>query len=565
MKLFSLTETAFENFDSTVRKYLSKTFNSIGYQYTHSQLYGIIFDAIKGVMQNALFYVEDALNEQNIITATRRKSIYSLAKISGYEPYYGSAASGTIIGKGYISNALDSGATKIYINNYTKIINDTTGITYTLFLNTNRYVIDIESPLVEHQFKIVQGAWTQYQYSFKGEALETISVDASGLFDKEYMEVYVNGEKYSPVSSLYDMSYDSKEYVLSVGYENIFDIMFGNGIYGRIPDSGSVITIKYLSHSGVVGNINTFDSPDFKFLDTGYDSFENSVNLNNYIKLSFDTVISGGTDSDSIEFVQKMIGANSRSNVLASEDNFKLFFKRFSFIGHVNCWSTENTMTIYATCISNILSQITDIDQYYKITSKITNPNGEGIYLSNEQKNMVINTLKNSNKSFAGMTLKFQDPEIRRYSLFCYVKPKSDYSKSDIEESLRNVFARYFMSLPENCDFIPKSDLVQLGANVHDDILSFDVDIVSELAENTYIQGYNYKYVIEYIDGQYQYIKKRMYYEKDTTPGIDSYGNIQLSSNLEIPILGGFRYYIDKENGSKDSVPLNDAVQIVWI
>jgi hypothetical protein len=56
-----------------------------------------------------------------------------------------------------------------------------------------------------------------------------------------------------------------------------------------------------------------------------------------------------------------------------------------------------------------------------------------------------------------------------------------------------------------------------------------------------------------------------MYYEKDTTPGLDSYGNIQLTSNLEIPILGGFRYYIDKENGSKDSVPLNDAVQIVWI
>ena len=44
MKLFKLTETTFDNYDRTVRSYLSKTLNSLGMQYTHSNIFGVIFD-----------------------------------------------------------------------------------------------------------------------------------------------------------------------------------------------------------------------------------------------------------------------------------------------------------------------------------------------------------------------------------------------------------------------------------------------------------------------------------------------------------------------------------------
>ena len=87
MKLFNIMQTAYENFDKSVRTYLAKTFNSLGLQYTHSQIFGVIFDGVKGVMQNMMFYIEDALTEQNIFKASRKTSVYSLAKLSGYEAY----------------------------------------------------------------------------------------------------------------------------------------------------------------------------------------------------------------------------------------------------------------------------------------------------------------------------------------------------------------------------------------------------------------------------------------------------------------------------------------------
>ena len=73
MKLFKVLQTSFDKFDKSVRDYLSKTFNNLGLEYTHNQIFGIIFDGIKGIIQNVMFYIEDAFTEQNIYTATRKK------------------------------------------------------------------------------------------------------------------------------------------------------------------------------------------------------------------------------------------------------------------------------------------------------------------------------------------------------------------------------------------------------------------------------------------------------------------------------------------------------------
>ena len=132
MKLFNLMQTAYQNFDSTVNNYLTKVMNGLGMSGSHTQIFKLLFDGIKGVMQNAMFYIEDALSEQNIFTATRKKSFYSLAKVSGYEPFYGAAATGTLLCKIKRGNYLDNDLTKIFIPNKTRVVNKKTNIKYNL-------------------------------------------------------------------------------------------------------------------------------------------------------------------------------------------------------------------------------------------------------------------------------------------------------------------------------------------------------------------------------------------------------------------------------------------------
>lgn len=559
MKLFKVMETAYTSFDNTVRTYLAKTFNNLGMQYTHSQIFGVIFDGIKGVMQNIMFYIEDAMTEQNVFNATRKQSVYSLAKISGFDAYYGSSSSGILIGKLMVNNGLASKTSKVYIQNHSKVINRNSGVSYSIVLPTSYYVFDVTKPLITHEFLVVQGTFLKATYVSKGNYLEIVHVKTPSLFDKQYVSVTVDGEKYNIVSCLYDMTHDSKECVISVGYDNTFDIMFGNGLYGKKLEEGQSIIIEYLSHSGTFGNILPTESTDFVFETLGYDSIGNSVDINNFMNLSMNTCISGGTNSDSIDFIRNMIGYNSRSLVLASADNFKLFFKRFSFIGYVNCWSETNSMVVIATCLKDIKPLIKEHEDYYKIDSK-------DLLLDNDQKTMICNTLENSKRAFAGISLEFKDPIIRKFAFICYVKVSNVYERDTVKMEIRKFLAQYFMELETETQFIAKSDIMKFLLDNITNIESLDIDIMSELGEQTYFNGYYDKNELKFINGIYEYRSIRTIYESQRYPGIDSYGNISLDSKLEVAMLhGGFKYYTDKESGNKNDFVLVDDVQIFFI
>lgn len=559
MKLFTIMQTAFDNFDNTVRNYLAKTFNNMGLQYTHSQIFGVIFDGMKGIMQNIMFYIEDALNEQNVYTASRKQSVYALAKLSGYEPSYGNGASGTLEATMHISNGLSNSTTKIYLKNHSRVTNKLSGLIYSVMLPTDYYVFDIEKPLIKHEISVVQGVYSTTNYVAKGQALEQISVSSFELFDMNYVEVKVSGKKWQRVGNLYDMTENGEQYILNVGFDNGFEIVFGDGIHGKRLVEGQSIQIEFVKHAGVVGNISPGEQTKFSFTDYGKDSLGNDVNINDYVELEVQTCISGGTNSDNISFIKNMIGANSRSSVLASEDNFKLFFKRFSFIGYTNCWSESNSMNINVTCLRNFSKEIKDVEDYFTIDTK-------KLLLTEDQKIMIQNTLENSKKSFAGVSLKFQDPVIRKFAAVCYVKVDNSYDKDMAKASIRKILGTYFYNSMEDTQFIAKSEIINKIHNEVDCIRSIDIDFISDLNESAYKNGHYDKYQLIYSNSVYKYAKTRVIYEKDNTPGLDGYGNISLDSKLEIPILrGGFYYYPDKDTNEKTNGVTVDAVQVYFI
>jgi len=554
MKLFNTISTAYDRYDDTIKKYLSNVLGSIGMQYSHSQIFSVIFDGIKGIMQNAMFYIEDALTEQNIFTATRQKSVYSLAKISGYEPYYGCTAVGTVIGQINANLNLDNKTTKIYIQNYSRLVNMMNGLMYLIILPTEYYVIDLAKPIIKHEFKVVQGRLETDQYVAVGMPWETININTNELWDKDYFKVLVNGVEWEQCASIYDMYEGGQQYVLRTGYEGGIEIMFGNGNYGKILTGGSNIEIRMVKHSGATGNISSSDITSFRLQSLGYDTIGNSVNVNTYMSFSLQNPICGGTNSDNANFIKSVIGYNSRSLVLASEDNFKLFFRRFSFIGYVNCWSEHNSMCITATCLSNKAREVNGIDEYYKL-----DPNE--LLLTDSQKEMISETLSNSKKTFAGVTLKFQDPIIRRYAIICYVKVDNIYNKETTSIGIKTTLANYFMRLFNNVQFIAKSDLIKRILDENGSIKSIDIDIISELAEQTYANGYYNKYELKLINGEYKYVPVKVMYETNSSPGLDDFGNIVLDSKLEIPVLhGNFNYYMNKTNDKK--IGLNNVIKI---
>jgi hypothetical protein len=150
-------------------------------------------------------------------------------------------------------------------------------------------------------------------------------------------------------------------------------------------------------------------------------------------------------------------------------------------------------MVINAVCTTNIIKNINEPLDYYDI--KPTD-----LILNDDQKEMIIGTLNNSNKAFVGMTLQFEDPVIIKYAIMCYVKINNIYLKNVVENDIKTAFAKYFMKLKDNVQFIAKSDLVTVGLNSNPEIESFDINIISGLAEETYFKGYHYKYELKLVN-----------------------------------------------------------------
>ena len=561
MRLFDLISTNFENFDETVKVYLQKSLRSLGIEYSSSNIFGLILNVIKGVMQNAMFYIEDAFTEQNIYTAKRKKSIYNLAKISGYSPYYGTSATGTINVSSIAGQAVQltggntSISTKLYIKDKTQVRNNTSGIVYTIMLPVDEYIIDISKPLVQHEFKIVEGVMSYASFTASGKAFETFSVGVNGLWDRNYMYVYVNNELWSEVSSIYDLSQYQKGYTITPGFESLFAVTFGNDIYGYQLKRGDTIVVQFLTHNGSSGNTS---SDNFVFESTIFNSKGTAVNPNEYLLVSISNKVTGGTNADSIDTVKEAIGKDTQTNTYVTSENYELFLSRFSFVGWCSVFAESSNLLITGCCLRGLSSTSTSVD-YFNIKAK-------NLYLTDHEKEIITDTLENSNKSFAGINFELIDPIIRQYSVIVYVKLEdSTASRDTVTEKIRNTFAEYFMALSRSTKYIAKSALInKLITDIPDTFVSIEFDFISDETESAFYNGYYTEYEYKNENGSGKYVKINKNYEKDSTPGLDTFGNIELTSDLEFPLLtSGFKYYPDKSSKT-DSIVIQDAVMVYY-
>ena len=94
------------------------------------------------------------------------------------------------------------------------------------------------------------------------------------------------------------------------------------------------------------------------------------------------------------------------------------------------------------------------------------------------------------------------------------------------------------MKLFNNVHFIPKSDLIKQILDNNSSIKSIDIDIISELAEQTYYKGYYNKYELRLVNGEYKYVPLKVMYEPGTFPGLDDFGTSFLVQNLK------FQFYM---------------------
>ena len=525
LKIFKLNRLRYEQLWNDAVNWIKQTYNVTSDQFTMASPFAQLLSVMLHLGRMVFYYIEDSITGLNIKTAYRPDQIRGLARLTGHDAGRAIAARGAVKIIYYDNGNLDLNGQVCFIPNKTKLLCQLNGATYTILFGADTAQITL-TPGNFIQATIIQGTTKYQQATSLGEPLMSFNFTERNYadIDEYFINVYVNGKLWDKVDSLLDMGYLQEACVVKTGINGGFDVIFGNGKMGKIPEAGSVIYVEYITTDGAGGNLpKSMLNQDeyFEFDGYGYLKDGTEVSLKDNFKVFCDTNIIFGSAPEDLLLTQLIAPHASRSFVLANELNYKYFFKRMNmfstieivkgytqkeanYMAHLN-YDVYNTMykstfqdwqdavSVYgetsqeATEIKKELSDILNKRNFAQQQIEDTNLEDNTVYLllipniskrisatsnyftcdenlftlTEEEQNNLINLINNSGQKIITVENKILQPKIVRFSVNAQVKVWDGYNNKSIYAACLNALSNYLLYFDRK-DIIPVSDIVAL-------------------------------------------------------------------------------------------------------
>ena len=522
-----------------VRNYLVEVYNQTGDVFSVASPYGQILSVLQNFVQLIFLYLEDALVELNILTATKRRSIYGFARLAGHNPTRSISAEGTINlkWKPSISELNFSYATLL---DKSTITCETNSLSYVVRISNEMESMKINKTSRDLiPLKIIQGELASQVLRGRGTELQSFMIRDKKQIDNENVKVYVNGEPFELVDSLYDMTKGSKQCIVKTGITDGIDIYFGNQDFGYIPPAGSTIRIEYILTDGYAGNVfGRTNDIKWKWKDTIYANNGLEIDLNEYAFVSIEKPIVLGSDAEDPTLTKLIAPKTSRSYVLANTENYVNFFSRFNY-SYVDAYTTyddqylDDDNVIY-------LFLIPDVERRLQVNSDYFSTNLINFYLDEEEKAALYRYLNKSGQQMVSSELQIVDPILTKYVMNIFLRIFDTANPGKVNSDVLSKVTDYLLKVKRR-DKIPKSDLITILEGI-DGIDSVNIAFISEKNERAIIDGYYYKNIetFDQVRGikTVQQVKVQVPANTDPNLGLDDFGDVVIGLN-EMPIFRG--------------------------
>jgi len=460
-ELLNKIRVLFSQVYSDAKTYFSNAYSQSGSVFGPSSAYGQLLIAISAFTQKVFFYIEDSITELNIYTATRKSSIYGLARLAGHNPTRAIAATGDI-DLTFTGETIQAANNQVVIPNFTTIQCLNNGLYYSILAPREEIRMNI-GQRNSVRVKMVQGKVETQSFTGTGQSLQTFNavVKNNNNIDNFYVNVYVNGEEYAIYDSLYDIPLDTPGCLVKTSLNNGIDVIFGNEQYGKRPPVGSTITIQYLVTDGAFGNIIDFtEKAKFKFIDSVFDAVGNTIDVNNGINIALASRVVLGSFSEPIELTKIIAPKASRSFVLARPENYVYFLQKLNYFSIVDAFDTfgddylEDDNVVYVYLVPEIQKRLKTNENYFTVDlDKFT--------LFDDEINKIRDYVQESGSMLVTSEMRILRPVLKRYvmniSLVVFDNVSIDLLKSEIVSKLN----RYLLSFVRR-DRIPQSDIVAI-------------------------------------------------------------------------------------------------------
>lgn len=288
------------------------------------------------------YYIDKAAGEAFITTATQREALLSLASLFDYSPQLQTAAQATVT----VSGVNIPAGQEVLIPAGTVFVAPATSESPIVYFSST--VSETASASVNPVISLVEGE------PVNGETVGSSNGTANQRFVLFYSNVIgdsvqvfveegavVNGSpslvEYQYVNRLIDSAANDRVFSLATTATNETEIVFGNGINGRIPNAGQDIIVNYRKGVGVRGNVAV----------NAITQIQNSPSQ--YIFVSSSTAGTGGANVESLESLRANIpNSFATQDRAVSLNDYKNLVLNIAGVAKGTASYSSGTVTIYA-------------------------------------------------------------------------------------------------------------------------------------------------------------------------------------------------------------------------
>jgi len=301
MPFTKFTNLDFDQIRSSIKDYLRANSNFTDFDFEGSN-FSILIDTLAYNTYITAFNSNMIVNESFLDSATLRENVVSLARNIGYVPRSRSAAKATVSFSVQTSSSsptltLKAGLVCVgAVDNTSYIFSIPEDVTTTInsgvatFSNITIY----QGTYLKKQF-LVDGSLDQ-RFILNNSFIDssTIVVKVKGTSDSG------EGREYSAVDNILNLNKNSEIYLLQEVQDEKYELLFGDGYFGKKLEDNAVITASYIVTDGAEGNGPSV----FSFSGRFADSLGNVVIATNTVSVTTVNAAANGSDIESVDSIK---------------------------------------------------------------------------------------------------------------------------------------------------------------------------------------------------------------------------------------------------------------------
>ena len=258
MPFTKFTNLDFDQIKTSIKDYLRANSNFTDFDFEGSN-FSVLIDTLAYNTYITAFNSNMIVNESFLDSATLRENVVSLARNIGYVPKSRTAAQATVsfdvtTNSNTPSLTLQAGLVCVGSTNDTSFvfsIPESITSTTTNAFDANGNIISSTASF--NNIVVYQGTYLTKSYTVNGSLDQRFLIENS-FVDTSTIRVYVKGaadpgigREYRKVDNILNITDTSETYLIQETTNERYELLFGDGVFGKKLEDNAVITVSYLS------------------------------------------------------------------------------------------------------------------------------------------------------------------------------------------------------------------------------------------------------------------------------------------------------------------------------